>query len=122
MGNFKKALMAEGVKPKKEKPGAVDPGLWAKKIPLKRLMARLALTKYDRDAPLVPFNVKVNEYRVPLKMHIGAPCKSVVEKGAAVKKGDVIAAPQGLGAFIHAPVNGAVADVRPDMVVIKAGS
>jgi Na+-translocating ferredoxin:NAD+ oxidoreductase RnfC subunit len=120
MTNFKKAFMGEGVKPKKEKAGQVDPGIELKKIPLKRLMARLALLKYDRDAPLLPFAVKVSEFRVPLKMHIGAPCKAAVEKGAPVKKGTVIGVPQGLGALIHAPVDGTVTGITPDMVVIKA--
>ena len=119
MGNFKKALMGEGVKPKKEKAGSTDPGLSTKKIPLKRLLSRLALAKYDRDAPIVPFSVKVNEYRIPLKMHVGASCKATVEKGTAVKKGMVIGIPDGLGALIHAPVNGTVTDVGPDMVTVR---
>jgi len=120
MSNFKKAFMGEGVKPKKEKAGDVDPGIESKKIPLKRIMSRLALLKYDRDAPLCSFNVKVHEFRVPLKMHIGAPCKAAVEKGVTVKKGTVIGIPQGLGALIHAPVNGTITGVTPDMVVIQA--
>ena len=119
MGSLKKALMEEGVKPKKEKAGPADPGIGVKKIPLKRLMARLALVKYDRDAPLVPFTVKVNEYRIPLKMHLGAPCKVAVDKGVVVTKGTVIGRPEGLGALIHAPVNGKVTDVKPDMVTIR---
>jgi Na+-translocating ferredoxin:NAD+ oxidoreductase RnfC subunit len=84
-------------------------------------MARLSLLKYDRDATLADFNVNVSEFRVPLKMHIGAPCKAAVEKGASVKKGTVIGTPEGLGALIHAPVDGTVSVVTPDMVVIKAG-
>jgi Na+-translocating ferredoxin:NAD+ oxidoreductase RnfC subunit len=52
-------------------------------------------------------------------MHIGVPCKALVEKGALVKKGTVIAAPDGLGAVIHAPVDGKVISVGPDMVVIN---
>ncbi|MCL1927387.1 MAG: SLBB domain-containing protein [Treponema sp.] len=120
MGNFKKAMMGEGIKPEKEKAGPVDSGLGVKKIPLKRLMSRLALVKYDRDAPLISFTGKVNEYRIPLKMHLGAPCKAAVEKGTAVKKGTVIGIPQGLGSLIHAPVNGTVVDVQSDIITIKA--
>jgi hypothetical protein len=119
MRSFKKALTKEGVKPKKEKAGPADPGLETKKIPQKRLLGRLALARYDRDAPLVPFTVKVNEYRVPLKMHIGSPCKAVVEKGANVTKGTVIGTPQGLGALIHAPVSGTVLEVTADTVVLR---
>jgi Na+-translocating ferredoxin:NAD+ oxidoreductase RnfC subunit len=119
MGNFKKALTEEGVKPKKEKNGPVDPGLATKKIPQKRILSRLSLLKYDRDAPLIPFTVRVPELCIPLKMHIGAPCKAAVEKGAVVTKGTVIGIPQGLGALIHAPLNGTVADVTSDAVIIR---
>jgi RnfABCDGE-type electron transport complex C subunit len=120
MGNFKKALMDQGIKPRKETPGAVDPGMAGKKVPLSRLLSRLALSKYDRDAPLVPFTVKVPAVTIPLKMHIGGPCRPVVEKGAALKKGTVIGRPQGLGAVIHASVNGTVSEVTADHVVIRA--
>ena len=119
MGNFKKALAEKGIKPRKEHAGPVDPGLAVKKIPQKRLLARLSLSKYDRDAPLVPFSVKVPELCIPLKMHIGAPCKAAVEKGAVVVKGTVIGIPQGLGALIHAPLNGRVADITPDAVILR---
>ena len=120
MGNFKKALTEEGVKPKRENPGQVDSGISAKKIPQKRLLSRLSLLKYDRDAPLLPFTVKVPQLRIPLRMHIGAPCKAMIEKGSAVKKGMVIGIPQGLGAPIHAPANGTVIDVTADAIVIRA--
>ena len=120
MGNFKKSLTEEGIKPKKESAGSVDPGIATKKIPQKRLLSRLSLSKYDRDAPLVPFTIRVPELRIPLKMHIGSPCKAAVEKGAKVKKGTVIGIPQGLGALIHAPVNGTVINVTADTVVIRA--
>jgi RnfABCDGE-type electron transport complex C subunit len=120
MGNLKKTLAEEGIKPKKENPGPADPGMGTKKIPLKRLLSRLSLLKYDRDAPLLPFTVKVPQLRIPLKMHIGAPCKAVVEKGAVVKKGMVIGIPQGVGAPIHAPVNGMAAEITSDAVVIRA--
>jgi len=120
MGNLKKALAVEGIRPKKENPGPVDPGIGTKKIPIKRFLSRLSLSKYDRDAPLLPFNVKVPQLSIPLKMHVGAPCKAAVEKGARVKKGMVIGIPQGLGAFIHAPVNGIVTGITSDTVVIQA--
>jgi hypothetical protein len=120
MGNLKKALAEEGVRPNKENPGPADPGIWTKKIPVKRLMSRLSISKYDRDAPLLPFTVKVPQLSIPLKMHIGAPCKAAVEKGAAIKKGMVIGIPQGLGALIHAPVNGMVAGITSETVVIRS--
>ncbi|MDR2768397.1 MAG: SLBB domain-containing protein [Treponema sp.] len=120
MGNFKKALMAEGVKPKRETAGEADRGIANKKVPSARLLARLDLKRYDRDAPLVPFTEKVSRVRIPLKMHIGVPCKAVVENGAAVKKGALIAAAEGLGAPIHASIDGVVSAVSAEFIEIKA--
>jgi hypothetical protein len=120
MGTFKKALMAQGVKPKKEVRTKVDAGIKTKKVPIARLLARLALSRYDRDAPLVPFNLKIEQVRIPLKMHIGAPCKPVVAKGAAVSEGTLIAKPDGLGANIHASINGIVEDISNEIIAIRA--
>jgi RnfABCDGE-type electron transport complex C subunit len=120
MGTFKKALMGGGVKPKKEVKGAVDPGIENKKVPVGRLLSRLSLAQYDRDAPLVPFSVQVPEVRVPLKMHIGSPCKAAVEKGTMVNTGTVIGIPQGLGAVIHASINGTVTEVTGEYITIRA--
>ncbi|MDR2434077.1 MAG: SLBB domain-containing protein [Treponema sp.] len=120
MGTFKKALMGQGVKPKKETVGRVDPGISNKKIPVARLLSRLSLAKYDRDAPLVPFVTQVKEVCIPLKMHIGAPCKPVVEKGVPVRAGTVIGTPQGLGAAVHASISGVVAEVSGEYIAIRA--
>jgi Na+-translocating ferredoxin:NAD+ oxidoreductase RnfC subunit len=121
MGNFKKALTGQGIKPKKERAGSVDPGINNKKVPISRILARLSLAPYDRDAPLVPFTVKVPEVRIPLTMHTGAPCRPAVAKGMAVTAGTVIGTPEGLGAVIHASINGTVADITSEHIVIRAG-
>ena len=39
---------------------------------------------------------------IPLKQHVGAPCKAVVMAGDQVQRGQLIAEPNGLGANIHA--------------------
>ena len=119
MGSFKKALMAEGVKARKDVPFPADPGIAGKKIPVARLLSRLSLAKYDRDAPLVPF-APVNEVAVPLKMHIGGPCRAAVQRGQAVSAGTLIGTPQGLGAAIHAPISGTAVEVGEDRIVIRA--
>ncbi|MDR1506047.1 MAG: SLBB domain-containing protein [Treponema sp.] len=119
MGSFKKALAGAGVKPKKEVKGTVDPGIKNKKVPSARFLSRLSLSKYDRDAPLVPFAVQVETVKIPLKMHIGAPCKAAVTKGTAVSAGNVIGVPQGLGAVIHASISGTVVEVTGDYVTIS---
>ncbi len=58
--------------------------------------------------------------KIELRQHVGAPCKPVVEVGAEVKKGQLIAEPQGLGANIHASVYGKVVDVTDAAILIEA--
>jgi Na+-translocating ferredoxin:NAD+ oxidoreductase RnfC subunit len=120
MSSFKKSFMGQGAKPKKEIASSVDLGIANKKVPMARLLSRLSLSKYDRDAPLLPFTVKVPLVRIPLKMHIGAPCKASVERGTVVQKGGVIAVPPGLGAVIHASINGVVSEVNSEYIEIRA--
>lgn len=50
---------------------------------------------------------------IPMSMHIGAPCKPVVQKGDTVTVGQMIGATAGLGAPIHASVSGTVVAVEP---------
>lgn len=55
-----------------------------------------------------------------LKQHVGAPCKPIVSVGDEVKKGQLVAEPQGLGANIHSSVYGVVESVDDMQIVIKA--
>ena len=51
----------------------------------------------------------LEKYIVPLQQHIGAPAKPVVEKGAHVLKGDLLAEAGGfVSARIHSPTSGTV--------------
>ena len=45
---------------------------------------------------------------VPLRQHIGAPCKPLVAVGDAVRMGQKIGGGEGLCVPIHAPVSGVV--------------
>ena len=58
--------------------------------------------------------------KIDLKQHVGAPCKSIVEVDAQVKKGELIAIPQGLGANIHASVYGKIIEVTDAAILIEA--
>ncbi|MDR1389443.1 MAG: SLBB domain-containing protein [Treponema sp.] len=120
MGNFKRELAAQGIKPQKESLRPVDAGIDNKKVPVARLVARLDLGRYNRNAPLVPFSVKVPRVKIPLKMHIGVPCRPVVTAGTAVKKGALIAQSDGLGAPIHASIDGVISAVSNDHIEIQA--
>jgi electron transport complex protein RnfC len=65
----------------------------------------------SRHAPIerMPF---VDEYILPLGMHIGAPSKPIVSKGQLVKRGELIAEPNGfVSVGLHSPVDGEVLDI-----------
>ncbi len=59
-------------------------------------------------------------YKFPLKMHVGAPCKAIINEGDVVKRGQCIAVPEGLGAKIHSSVSGLVKEVTDMCILIQA--
>ncbi len=54
-----------------------------------------------------------------LRQHVGAPCAPVVKVGDQVKRGTLIAEPTGLGANIFSSVDGVVAEILEDRIVIE---
>ena len=75
--------------------------------------------KLTADKPIVVLPVPP-QVTVPVSQHIGAPASPVVEKGAAVKAGQVIAQAKGfVSANIHSPVSGKVSKI--DTVVDTTG-
>ena len=87
---------------------------------MKRLMARLDLTKYDREAPLNDVAADVRKVRVMLGQHIGAPALAIVKAGDKVERGQVIAEPgKGLSVAIHASISGKVMEVNEKYVMIE---
>ena len=117
----KQKLLKEGIKrePKRET-YQVSPFNEIRKIPLKRLMERLAVTRYDTHPPFYGDDIQVKRVSIPLQQHLGKPAVPVVRAGDRVKKGDLIGEiPEGeLGARVHASIEGKVESVG-DMVVIS---
>ena len=117
---IKQHLLKEGVKrdPKKDI-YRVSPFNDTRKIPLMRLMERLAVTRYDSHPPFFEGEIQVDKVTIPLLQHIGQAALPVVKQGDRVKKGDLIGEiPEGaLGARVHASIDGTVESVS-DMVVI----
>lgn len=54
--------------------------------------------------------------RIPMNMHIGAPCTPVVKKGDKVDFGQIIGEPSGIAVPIHASVSGTVKSVKKTML------
>lgn len=55
-----------------------------------------------------------------LRQHVGAPCSPIVKVGDEVKRGQLIAAPAGLGANIHSSVSGVVKEINDTAIIIEA--
>jgi Na+-translocating ferredoxin:NAD+ oxidoreductase RnfC subunit len=92
-----------------------------RRIPMRRLIAKLGLGEFNNVGPLVDFNFAPKQVKILLKQHAGAPSAPVVKNGDRVKVGDLLAAPApgNLGARIHASIDGVVT-VEKDAVLIKA--
>ena len=83
-------------------------------------MARLDLTKYNKEAPLNDEVADVKKVRILLSQHIGAPAVAVVKEGDVVARGQVIAEPgNGLSVAIHASIDGTVKEVNSKYVIIE---
>ena len=118
MQQAKAALAAQGIRPRKEVRYAEDSGIENKRLPTERMLLRLDIKQFDGDAPLGP-DVVCNAVRIPMKMHIGAPNRAVVNVGDMVRCGQLISEPTGLGAKIHASIDGMVSEVTPDYIEIR---
>jgi Na+-translocating ferredoxin:NAD+ oxidoreductase RnfC subunit len=94
----------------------------SRRIPLKQLIQRLGLREYDAPAPLAEPSYAPARVRLALVQHAGAPAQPVVEVGAQVEEGQLVAqVPEGaLGAPLHASIRGRVRAVSPHLE-IEAG-
>lgn len=120
MAEYKAGLRANGIRAPKVEAKPVGPEREYRKVPMERLMARLDLTKYNREAPLDESGVKVKKVRILLSQHIGAPASAIVKQGDKVTKGQMIAEPgKGLSVGIHASVTGTVTEVNEKYVIIE---
>ncbi len=90
-------------------------------VPMKRLIARLGITKYDVEAPIVDLKIVNKDLKIKLTQHIGQPAKAVVKKGDKVKAFQKLATCEGLGAEIHSPVNATVKEVNDKMIILTEG-
>jgi Na+-translocating ferredoxin:NAD+ oxidoreductase RnfC subunit len=104
-------------------PESITPNPMAefRRVPMRRLMARLGLGEFNNTGPLTEHAFAPRKVNILLKQHAGAPSVPVVKTGQRLRVGDLVAAPEPgkLGARIHASIDG-VALVESDAVWIEA--
>ena len=120
MAEYKAGLRSHGLKPPAVVPKPVGEEREYRKVPMERLMARLDLTKYNKEAPLDESAVLVRKVKIMLSQHIGAPASPIVKQGDTVVAGQMIAEPaRGLSVGIHASIDGVVKEVSEKYVIIE---
>lgn len=119
---YKNGLRAAGVAvPKDINPEPVGFERSYRKVPMERLISRLGLRPYAKEAPLDNECRQMKRVQIMLSQHIGAPAKAIVAKGDTVVKGQMIAEPgQGLSVGIHASVSGQVRKVTGRLIMIDS--
>ncbi|WP_407309034.1 4Fe-4S dicluster domain-containing protein [Desulfosporosinus sp. SB140] len=100
-----------------------DPMAQHRLIPSARLMDRLNLRPWYKEAPLAAEVYEPCEVTLKLQQHIGAPAIPVVNEGEIVHLGQVIGEiPEGaLGARVHASLAGTVLKITPQSITIGKG-
>ena len=109
-----------GLKYVQQKPVRVHPIKEGRRVPLKQLMKRIDVTKYDVNTPFNKKSPEPSQVKILLKQHTGVPAKPVVKVGDNVEVGDLIGGIEEgkLGAKIHASISGKVTHVSDEFVRI----
>lgn len=92
-----------------------------RKVPTKRLLMRIGLSRFEHDAPWKEFNGGLGELRILLKQHIGAAAVPCVKEGESVTAGQVLGRPpEGeLGVPVHAPRTARVSRISQQEIVLS---
>lgn len=93
-----------------------------RRLPIKKLVARLGLAALDLPAPWTPEQPLPHELVYRLDAHIGVPASPTVAVGERVRRGQPIAEPPAdkLGARVHSSVDGRVSEVTDRIVIERA--
>lgn len=123
MSLLKNELGKAGVRPVPEEDIRPDPWIAMKAVPVHRLIARMQLSAYDRPAPYSGKTLWPDTVRLMLRQHVGKPAEPVVRPGDTVTKGQLVARipDNALGAAVHASIEGRVAEVNEQYIVLRRG-
>ena len=114
-------LKKSGLKYEQKKPVKVHPIKEGRRVPLKMLMKKMDLLKYDTHTPFNKNSPEPSQVKILLKQHVGVSAKPVVSIGDFVKTGELIAdiAQGKLGAIIHSSISGKVTHVCDEFIRIS---
>lgn len=119
---LKASLSSQGIKNSHNaKPESTSEFREYRKYPVKKLIGRLGLEKYNVEAPLKKtLNKGLSEVRLEMRQHIGAAAVPIVQVGDIVNKGQLIAdIPEGkLGAKLHSSIDGRITSISENSIVI----
>lgn len=95
-----------------------------RRVPVSRLIRKLGLANFKNEGPLLEPDWRPACVTMPLKQHAGVPAQPLVQDGAVVVKGDVIARPPdgALGATLHASIAGACRVAEDRIVITTEGA
>ncbi len=97
--------------------------LEGRRTPLTRLFKKLGLNEFVNKGPFVDVNFSPERVTLPLKQHVGAPAKPIVQEGNRVNKGQMIAecSEEDLGVCIHASIDGTINRITDSEIEIQKG-
>ncbi len=120
IAEFKNGLRTAGIRNENPQVKDVVPDRELKKVPVKRLKAKLGLYSYDVPAPFIDTTPTTKYVKIQMSQHIGAPAVPFVKMGEQVKKGQKIAnAAEGLSVAIHCSIDGIVEKVNEKEVIVR---
>ena len=117
----KAGMRAEGIKWAGPAPVEAHPMHDGRKVPIKMLVQRLDVGQYDSPAPLIQTRINPRRLVLLLKQSAGVPNNPLVRKGDKVAEGQPLGEipKDALGAILHAPFAGTVADVIGDRIILN---
>lgn len=122
MGEVRQALRAKRLGYRAGRGAGVNPERENRMVPIETFKRRVGVTSFDRPTPFGgDLPVRQGLFRLPLSQHAGKPSVPVVQKGAKVSAGDLVAkADTGISAALHTPVSGTVTAVTDARIEIAA--
>lgn len=120
MAQVKKALRSNRLGYRADRCGEVNPERGNRLVPVESLKRRIGVAPFDRQAPFGgDLKIRQKKFRLPLSQHVGKPSVPVVQAGAKVAAGSLIAKDAGgISAALHTPVSGTVTAVTGRQIEI----